>query len=437
MKCPRCRVENEPGYRFCGNCGSASDGHELGATGRLLQEASTSREALNTATSPHVFSAPVARTDSAPDDAVRQPEQSRVASVGRALFTAIGTAILSCVALVLLLVSVFSATSGASGSDDTGGVTMLLVGFSCATAAAIWFGVRAGRGWGAVAFVMVGVVIPLYIYRQRRGMMSPRTGQPLRQFPALVVNAGMFTCALLLIAGSVALSDPGSAPAEAVGTPALTDLADNLVLSATATVTPLAMATVSTSEQDGPSVTASEPGSLAHGSPPTATPHRTQPPTLARAERTHEHTAVSTDESATTTGGKAAKTEAPSGDSRDGPVGTSYDAITTVLASTLPGGTSRYDSLAVAVALTSCGAVSMIRPISGGTDVSDWADSFSAKWSSDRRRSGWLVTFTYRVTPNTCFSAPVGVQQATWFHDPRTGDVVADNRSAELFEGFD
>lgn len=73
---------------------------------------------------------------------------------------------------------------------------------------AAWIGRQTNRMWTMLCLVFWGVAIPVYVFRQSRGLLNPETGLPAQKFPLSFPVAVMFIASVYLLWFSISSAEP-------------------------------------------------------------------------------------------------------------------------------------------------------------------------------------------------------------------------------------
>jgi len=198
VRCTWCGHQQGQGNRFCASCGQ-----------NLAPEFDS-----QTRNEPHSK-----LSYWSPDGINRIPDNSEKltprssgppASILRAIGAAVGITILSLGSLIVFFIGFSLFTQRLFGDPDVATNISMLLGIGISIAAGIWMGFAVRPRWGAMAFLFLICVFPVFVYKQRRGLVHPRSGEPCRRFPALRTNLIVTSVGAVLILSSFALPDSKS-----------------------------------------------------------------------------------------------------------------------------------------------------------------------------------------------------------------------------------
>jgi hypothetical protein len=136
---------------------------------------------------------------------------SHLYSVGivSALFRSLGSMIGLGVSVLVMFLTFLLAID----HSDTGEMVVIAgwTFLACAIivgGSAAWIGRQTNRTWAVLCLVFWGVAVPVYVFRQSRGLLNPVTGLPAQKFPLSFPVAVMFVASIYLLWFSISTSEP-------------------------------------------------------------------------------------------------------------------------------------------------------------------------------------------------------------------------------------
>lgn len=198
--------------RFCSDCGLKISAHRP-TSGPSINQQRAEDSFSDQAGSAPLWSQPEHHID--PRSTIQsdslQVSQESPSSALESIGAAIGVTLLASAAITLLFIGIGGSVSTVSGSGEAGagiallGIFLLLLGF------AAWLWRNVGGYWALCGVLFPWLALPVYVFRQRRGSHSKKTGLSYVRFPAIRANGVMAGLGVALIITGIAVPEQGDA----------------------------------------------------------------------------------------------------------------------------------------------------------------------------------------------------------------------------------